>query len=140
MKNRSSLAEKSSTDPVSTDVAAITAGYRGGLLQGGKRMLSESVWMMAVYALALNVLTYGLFALDKRQAVRNAWRVPERHLLLAVLLGGWAGAMLAMRICRHKRKKTSFLLRFALALIVHLLIIMVLFLIFSDAEYAAWWK
>ncbi|WP_189355502.1 DUF1294 domain-containing protein [Undibacterium squillarum] len=94
--------------------------------------------LLMMWCIVVNALTYGLFALDKRQAVRNAWRVPERHLLAAVMLGGWAGALLAMWICRHKRRKTAFLLQFVLALILHLLMIMGIFLVLSGAESVRW--
>lgn len=100
--------------------------------------MSETTSLLIVWCIAVNALTYGLFALDKRQAVRKAWRVPERHLLVAVMLGGWVGALLAMRICRHKRKKTAFLLQFVLALVLHLLIIMGIFLVLSGAEPVRW--
>ena len=46
--------------------------------------------------------------LDKRRAVKNLWRIPERTLLLISLFGGCLGTMLGMRLARHKTKKPAF--------------------------------
>ncbi|MCB2130127.1 MAG: DUF1294 domain-containing protein [Rhodobacteraceae bacterium] len=63
---------------------------------------------LAVCALSVNVLTYAVFALDKRQARRAGWRVPERALLMLSLIGGTAGAKLAQHMLRHKTRKEPF--------------------------------
>ena len=77
-----------------------------------------------LYYLFVNVLSLLMFALDKRQAVNNGWRIPERHLLLCAVAGGWPAGFIAMQVFRHKRRKTAFLLRWILALLIHLVIVM----------------
>ncbi len=57
---------------------------------------------------AFSVLTAALFGWDKRAARRGARRIPERTLHRLELAGGWPGALLAMRVFRHKRAKPSF--------------------------------
>jgi len=67
------------------------------------------MWTWAVGYLALiNALTFGLFALDKRRAEARAWRIPERTLLLAALIGGTPAAMAAQQLLRHKTRKQPF--------------------------------
>lgn len=39
---------------------------------------------------------------------RGAWRVPEKTLFLLPLLGGSVGALLGMRVFRHKTKHWYF--------------------------------
>lgn len=56
----------------------------------------------------LSAITFGVYALDKRWAVRGARRAPERTLHLLTLSGGWCGAILAMRLVRHKNRKPLF--------------------------------
>lgn len=58
--------------------------------------------------ISINIVTFFAYGLDKRAAVRKTWRVPEQTLHILEFLGGWAGALLAMKIFRHKTKKAAF--------------------------------
>jgi len=60
------------------------------------------------YLVAVNALTFGAFALDKRAARRGAWRIPERRLLMLVAAGGTPAAPLAQQALRHKTRKEPF--------------------------------
>lgn len=57
---------------------------------------------------ALNVLAFVAFALDKLRAVRGGRRVSERALLLLALPLAAAGAWLAMWVFSHKTAKAPF--------------------------------
>ena len=62
-----------------------------------------------VYAyLVLSLLTFALYAWDKRAAVRDRPRIRERTLHLLALAGGWPGALLGQQWLRHKSQKSSF--------------------------------
>jgi len=63
---------------------------------------------LALYLLAINVLTFAAFAVDKRRAIRRQWRVSERSLLMMAAGGGWVGALLGQFILRHKTRKEPF--------------------------------
>lgn len=58
--------------------------------------------MLAVYLTVINVVSFCLFGLDKRRARHGGRRIPERHLLLAALAGGTAGALVGMYLFHHK--------------------------------------
>lgn len=64
-------------------------------------------WVWGAYA-AASVVTFLLYHGDKRAAQTHQWRVPESRLLLAGLLGGWPGAIVAQQTLRHKSAKASF--------------------------------
>ena len=64
--------------------------------------------MLLYYLLAVNVLTFVVFGLDKWKARRGRWRVPEATLLGLAAVGGSVGAWLAMRLFRHKTQKKKF--------------------------------
>lgn len=66
------------------------------------------------------------FADDKRRAEEGRWRTSESSLLLLCLLGGWPGAIAAMRWYRHKTTKASFLGAFWLTVFVHLIVVVLL--------------
>ena len=57
---------------------------------------------------AINVIVFALYGVDKRRAIRGAWRIPERTLLTGTWLLGGVGAWIAMRAFRHKTKHTAF--------------------------------
>ena len=60
------------------------------------------------YLAAVNVVTFTEYGIDKRKARRGAWRVPEKTLILLPLLGGSVGALLGMKVFRHKTKHWYF--------------------------------
>ena len=63
---------------------------------------------VAVFLAIINLLTFGVFGLDKAAAVARRPRVPERALLTLAALGGGLGALLARPVFRHKTRKQPF--------------------------------
>jgi uncharacterized membrane protein YsdA (DUF1294 family) len=75
---------------------------------------------IAVYLYAaMSAITFVVFGFDKLAAWRGKRRVPEKTLYLLSLLGGWPGALLAMPVFRHKRRKGSFVAIVVLIVLVH---------------------
>lgn len=79
-------------------------------------------WLVAGY-LALTVVTsiacFVAYGIDKRRAIRQAQRIPERVLHRLALAGGWPGAALAQSLFRHKTQKMSFRLKYWLIVLLH---------------------
>ncbi len=69
---------------------------------------------------AFSVITFVVYALDKRAAVKQQRRTPELTLHLLELCGGWPGAFCAQRLIRHKNAKTSFQIIFWLIVLLHI--------------------
>ena len=61
-----------------------------------------------LYLIAINVVTFLVYGLDKWKAMRDAWRISETTLLLLAAAGGSVGALLGMQIFRHKTKHVKF--------------------------------
>lgn len=76
-------------------------------------------WCVAGFALAVSILTYVLYAFDKRAARRGEGRTSERFLHFLELAGGWPGAFLAQCNLRHKRTKVSYQVVFWLIVAAH---------------------
>ena len=64
--------------------------------------------MLIYYLLAVNVLTFIVYGVDKWKARRGRWRMPEATLMGLAALGGSVGAWLAMLLFRHKTQKKKF--------------------------------
>lgn len=58
--------------------------------------------------------------LDKSKAKRHAWRIPERTLFLASLLGGSIGTWAGMYLFRHKTKHWYFVVGMPAILVVQI--------------------
>ena len=72
------------------------------------------------YLLAVNILAFVLFGVDKQKARRNKWRIPEKTLILSAVIGGSAGAILGMRFFRHKSRKARFAIGVPVILLVQI--------------------
>lgn len=76
--------------------------------------------------LAINVLTFLIYGLDKYKAKRAKWRISERTLLYMALMGGSIGAWLGMKVWHHKTMHKKF--KYGIPAILSLQIVLVLFL------------
>lgn len=79
------------------------------------------------YLILINAIEALLMLLDKRNAQRRRWRVPERWLLALALLGGSLGGLLGMLLFRHKTRKPRFSVGFPVILAVQIGIYMLFF-------------
>ena len=77
-----------------------------------------SPWLLvpAAYVLVSGA-TFAAYGWDKWCAAKSRSRVPESTLHVLEAFGGWPGALVAMRMFRHKTLKWSFkLVTFSIAL------------------------
>ena len=58
--------------------------------------------------LALNLITFITYGIDKRKAKKSRWRISESSLLLLALCGGSVGAWLGLKVWRHKTQHKKF--------------------------------
>lgn len=72
------------------------------------------------YFIFINLVAFGLFALDKQRAQHGEWRISERNLLLSAVFGGSIGALFGMFLLRHKTRHWKFRIGIPLILIVQL--------------------
>ena len=70
--------------------------------------MNEFGLYLYLYLFVINVLAFGLYAIDKRRAVYKKWRIPEAILLGLAVIGGAYGAGIAMLLFRHKTQHMAF--------------------------------
>lgn len=75
-----------------------------------------------VWLAALNLIAFALMGLDKWKARRGAWRIPEKTLFLAALLGGALGGTVGMHLFHHKTRHWYFRFGFPILLVLQLLL------------------
>ena len=51
---------------------------------------------LMIYLLIINFITFCIYGFDKWRAKRDAWRVPEKTLLILAAIGGSIGALFGM--------------------------------------------
>ena len=72
--------------------AVISVGYTYGI---------AALW------LALNVVSFAAYGIDKYKAVHHRWRIPEATLIGFAVVGV-IGALAGMKVFRHKTRKNKF--------------------------------
>ena len=83
--------------------------------------------ILIVYLLIINLAGFAFMGVDKRKAIRHTYRIPEKTLFLAALLGGSIGSILGMQIFRHKTKHWYFVTGMPAILILQILLVFFLF-------------
>lgn len=54
------------------------------------------------YLIAINIVTFIVYGIDKVKAMKGKWRISEATLLLLAIIGGSVGAWLGMKTWHHK--------------------------------------
>ncbi|EEO3351632.1 DUF1294 domain-containing protein [Listeria monocytogenes] len=72
---------------------------------------------LIIYLIAITLISFLLFAIDKRKAIKHAHRIPESALLLSAFLGGSFGSWMSMQMFHHKTQKPKFRILVPLAMV-----------------------
>ena len=87
-----------------------------------KHSISEAGLYFLLYLLLINVISYGLFAWDKRRSQQRAGRIRENDLLLSAIIGGSLGALVGMYVFRHKTRHIKFRVGTPLILVLQIIL------------------
>jgi uncharacterized membrane protein YsdA (DUF1294 family) len=74
----------------------------------------------------MSLISFILFAIDKKKAIKGKERIKEKTLLLSTIINGAMGSFLARIICRHKTDKIYFTITIYLSLLFQLFTLLVL--------------
>ena len=79
--------------------------------------------LILIYLIAINVVTFFLYGIDKWKAKRSKWRISEATILGLAVIGGSIGAWLGMKVWHHKTMHKKFKYGLPLILIVQIAIV-----------------
>ena len=65
--------------------------------------------ILLIYLAAISLVAFIMTVWDKHCAKHGKWRVPEKSLFTASLLGGSVMMLIAMKLVRHKTKHKRFM-------------------------------
>lgn len=82
--------------------------------------------ILVTYLLIINAVAFLLMHIDKQRAIKKAWRIPESTLLGIAAIGGSLGALIAMRLFRHKTLHLKFSVGLPLLLALHIMLTVLL--------------
>lgn len=80
-----------------------------------------------IYLIGINLAGFIIMGVDKKRAIRGAWRISEASLFFTALLGGSLGCILGMQHFRHKTKHWYFKYGMPAILVVQVLLFALLF-------------
>ncbi len=75
------------------------------------------------YAIIMNIIGYTLMGVDKKRAIRGAYRISEASLFMVAIFGGALGSTIGMHHFRHKTKHWYFRLGLPFIFLIQLAIL-----------------
>ena len=78
------------------------------------------------YLLAINIVSFFLYGIDKYKAKKERWRISEATLLMMAVIGGSIGAWAGMRLWHHKTMHKKF--KYGIPIIIILQVCLVVYL------------
>lgn len=82
--------------------------------------------MIMVYLVLVNFAGFALMGIDKYKARKHRWRIPEKTLFLASIIGGSVGTLAGMYAFRHKTRHWYFVIGMPAILLLQIVLVIVL--------------
>ena len=89
------------------------------MVTGGIEMTEALLY----YLIGINIVTFLVYGIDKWKAKQGSWRISEATLLILAVIGGSIGALLGMKVWRHKTLHKKFKYGLPLILIIQIILI-----------------
>ena len=81
-----------------------------------------------IYLITVNVVAFLLMLSDKHRAIKKYYRIPERVLIGAAVIGGSFGSLLGMKLLHHKTRHIRFRWGLPMILALHICIAFLIYL------------
>ena len=81
---------------------------------------------LIIYFIIINIVGFAMMGIDKRKAIKRAFRIPEATLFIVALIGGSIGSILGMQVFRHKTRHWYFAFGMPAILVVQIVLLVLL--------------
>lgn len=88
--------------------------------------LEKTLYIVLIYLVVINVVTFFIYGIDKWKAKRSKWRIEESTLLWWAVFGGSIGALLGMKVWHHKTLHRKFTWGIPVILLAQLAIVCII--------------
>lgn len=78
------------------------------------------------WLLIFSIISFLLFIIDKKKAIKGAQRIKEKTLLESVVIGGAIGGFIGRIVARHKTNKSYFSFTIYLSLLIEIIVAVIL--------------
>ena len=85
--------------------------------------------LLLLYLLIVNIVGFAIMGIDKRRAIKKAWRISEASLFLTAVIGGSIGCIAGMQVFRHKTKHWYFKYGMPAILVLQVAVVGIVFFI-----------
>lgn len=86
----------------------------------------EVTLLISGYFIIVNLIGLALMGIDKRKAIKHAFRIPEGTLFIIALIGGSLGSLIGMYLFRHKTRKWYFVYGIPAILVFQMMLLLIL--------------
>lgn len=95
--------------------------------------MMNPITFIIIYLIIINIVGFAIMGIDKRKAIKRAFRIPEATLFIVALIGGSIGSIIGMQVFRHKTRHWYFV--FGMPAILVLQIVLVILLLTGPFEF-----
>ncbi|WLR42357.1 DUF1294 domain-containing protein [Bacillus carboniphilus] len=87
--------------------------------------------MLLAIIIIINIIGFAFMGMDKSNARKGEWRIPEIRFFVLTLLGGGVGVYLGMKMFNHKTRKNLFRFGVPLITLLYICLLVLYFYIFN---------
>ena len=84
--------------------------------------------ILLYYLLAINLIAFVMYGIDKLKARKGWWRIPEATLIWMAVLGGSIGALLGIKVWHHKTMHKKFYIGVPVILVLQIALAVYLYI------------
>lgn len=95
--------------------------------------MMDPITFIIIYLFIINIVGFAIMGIDKKKAIKRAFRIPEATLFTIAVIGGSLGSIIGMHFFRHKTRHWYFV--FGMPFILVLQIALVCFFLAGPIEF-----